>query len=80
MFARLKVGRRHLDLDQLRQAGNALVQLRPRLGNHHHRVAAVDKSQVTKPVVTDAYALAIHVVEARDRRVRQQHVGPLDED
>ena len=80
MFARVKVGRRHLALDQLRQPGDSLVQLRTRLGDHHHRVIAVDEAKVGKPVVTNTDALPVHVIKAGDRRIRQQHVRPLDDD
>ena len=77
MFTSLQIWRRNLDLNQLRQTGNTLVKLRTRFGNHDDRVLAINKSQITKPVVTNAYSLSIHVIQARNRRVRQQHVRPF---
>ena len=61
-----------ISTSKLREARDAMQQA-ARLGDHHHRIAAVDMMD-RKPVVANPDPLAVNVGEAVNRPVRDDQV------
>ena len=73
------IGCRNFALQQVRQFGDAVVDLTARFGQKDHRISGTKEVLITEPVLTNGHAPAVHVTHLSDGCFRKDQIGSLNE-